>query len=193
VPATVSAKAQQIGCVSRQQILYQEQLGGCGVETDRIEKRIVLKASLERVWRAISEPGQFGAWFGVALDGPFVAGQEAVGRIVPTRVDPEVARLQEPVAGLPWRVKVEEVEPMRRLSFRWHPFAVDPAHDYSPEPMTLVTFALEEVEGGVLLTITESGFDRLPLARRTGARKSNAGGWEHQTRLIGKYLAREVW
>jgi hypothetical protein len=82
---------------------------------------------------------------------------------------------------------------MRRFSFRWHPFAVDPAHDYSQEPMTLVTFALEEVEGGVLLTITETGFDQLPLARRDEARQSNAGGWAHQTRLIEKYLAREAW
>jgi uncharacterized protein YndB with AHSA1/START domain len=163
------------------------------MDTDKIEKRIVLKASIERVWRAISDAREFGTWFGVALDGPFVVGQEAVGRIVPTKVDPEVARLQEPVAGLPWRVLIESIEPMRRFSFRWHPFAIDPAYDYSDEPMTLVTFALEEVEGGVLLTITETGFDQLPLARRAEARQSNAGGWEHQTRLIEKYLAREAW
>jgi uncharacterized protein YndB with AHSA1/START domain len=159
------------------------------MEMDGIEKRIVLRANLERVWRAISEPAQFGAWFGVALDGPFVAGQEAAGRITPTAVDPEVARLQESVAGLPWRVQVVEIEPMRRFSFRWHPFAVDPAYDYSGEPMTLVTFTLAEVEGGVLLTITETGFDRLPLARRAEALEANAGGWEHQTKLIEKYLA----
>lgn len=161
------------------------------MDTDKIEKRIVLKASLGRVWRAISEPEQFGAWFGVALDTPFVAGEEAVGQIAPTKADPEIAKLQEPYAGTPWRIRVEEIEPMRLFSFRWHPFAVDPACDYAQEPMTLVTFTLEEVEDGVLLTITETGFDQLPLARRAEARESNAGGWEHQTRLIEKYLARE--
>ena len=159
------------------------------MDTDKIEKRIVLKASLERVWRAVSEPAQFGAWFGAAIDGPFVAGQEVVGRIAPTKADPEVAKLQEPYAGAPWRIRVERIEPMRLFSFRWHPFAIDPAYDYSQEPMTLVTFTLAEVEGGVLLTITETGFDRLPLARRAKALESNTGGWEHQTKLIEKYLA----
>jgi uncharacterized protein YndB with AHSA1/START domain len=161
------------------------------MDTDKIEKRIVLKANLKRVWRAISEPEQFGAWFGVALDTPFVAGEEAVGRIAPTTADPDVARLQEPYAGTPWRIRVERIEPMRLFSFRWHPYAIVPAYDYAQEPMTLVTFALEEVAGGVLLTITETGFDRLPLARRAEALESNAGGWEHQTRLIEKHLARE--
>lgn len=157
--------------------------------SDRIEKKILLKASRERVWRAISDSACFGAWFGVEIDGPFVAGQEAAGRIAPTRVDAEVARLQEPYCGLAWRVVVERIEPMELFSFRWHPGAVDPAHDYADEPMTLVTFELAEVEGGTLLTITESGFARIPPDRRTAAMKGNDEGWTHQTRLIEKYLA----
>ncbi len=80
-----------------------------------------------------------------------------VGRIAPTKVDPDVARLQEPYIGVTWRVKVERIEPMRLFSFRWHPYAIDPDYDYSAEPMTLVTFELTEIEGGVLLTITEFG------------------------------------
>ncbi|MBB2206548.1 SRPBCC family protein [Gluconacetobacter takamatsuzukensis] len=159
------------------------------METDRIEKTVILKATLERVWRAISESGRFGQWFGVEIDGPFVAGQEAIGRVVPTQVDPEVARLQEPHRGAAWRVRIERIEPMRLFSFRWHPFAVDPAQDHAAEPMTLVTFALAEVEGGIRLTITETGFDRLPLARRPQAFRANEGGWAHQARLIGTYLA----
>jgi Activator of Hsp90 ATPase homolog 1-like protein len=134
----------------------------------------------------------FGIWFGVEIDGPFVAGKEASGRIAPTRVDPEVARLQEPYLGLPWRVVVERIEPMKLFSFRWHPHAIDPAQDYSKEPMTLVTFELAEVEGGTLLTITESGFEHIPPNRRTKAVEGNDGGWTHQTKLIEKYLSFEA-
>jgi uncharacterized protein YndB with AHSA1/START domain len=159
------------------------------MDTNQIRKEVVLKASRERVWRAISEAKQFGSWFGATIDGPFVAGKEAAGRIAPTKADPEVARLQEPYAGFPWRIVVERIEPMTLFSFRWHPHAVDPNHDYSNEPMTLVTFELAEVAGGILLTITETGFDQIPLARRAQAIESNSRGWTHQTKLIEKYLA----
>ena len=162
------------------------------VDFDRIEKKIILKAPRERVWRAITDSARFGQWFGVEIDGPFVAGREAVGRIVPTKVDPEVARLQEAYLGAAWRAVVERIEPMTRFSFRWRPYAVDPTHDYSKEPMTLVTFELSEVEGGTLLKITESGFERLPLDRRAKARDANDAGWTHQTKLIQKYLGLEA-
>lgn len=156
---------------------------------DRIEKQIVLKAPRERVWRAISDSARFGSWFGAEIDGPFVAGKEATGRIAPTQVDSEVARLQEPHRGLAWRVVVARIEPMALFSFRWHPGAVDPGHDYSGEPMTLVTFALADAEEGTLLTVTESGFDEIPLDRRAKALEGNDAGWTHQTRLIARYLA----
>ncbi len=159
------------------------------MNSDRIVKKLVLKATRERVWGAISDSGSFGAWFGAEIDGPFVAGKEAVGRIAPTKADPEVARLQEPYRGMPWRVVVEQIEPMMLLSFRWHPYAVDPDHDYSKEPMTLVTFELADAEGGTLLTITESGFDQIPIERRAEAFNANEGGWAHQTKLIEKYLS----
>lgn len=162
------------------------------MDSDRIEKTITLKAPLERVWGAIADSARFGQWFGVEIDGPFVAGREAVGQIVPTRVDPDVARLQEPHRGVAWRAMVDRIEPPTLFSFRWRPYAIDPAHDYSKEPMTLVTFQLSEVQGGTLLTITESGFERLPPDRRTKARDANAAGWTHQTRLIEKYLALEA-
>lgn len=159
------------------------------MDENTIQKKIVLKASRERVWQAISDSARFGAWFGAEIEGPFVAGQEARGRIAPTKADPEVARLQKPYAGAAWRIVVDRVEPMQLFSFRWHPYALEPDHDYSNEPMTLVTFELEDNEGGVLLTITETGFDQLPLARRAPAIEANTGGWTHQTRLIEKYLA----
>lgn len=162
------------------------------MNTNRIEKRIVLMAPRERVWHAISDSGCFGAWFGAEIDGPFVAGKEAIGHIAPTKVDPEVACMQEPYNGLAWRVVVERLEPMKLFSFRWHPGAVDPTHDYSKEPMTLVTFELADAEGGTLLTITECGFDQIPLNRRAKVIEGNDAGWAHQTKLIEKYLALEA-
>ena len=118
------------------------------MSSDRIEKKIFLKAPRERVWHAISDPSHYGAWFGVEIDGPFVAGKEATGRIVPTQADAEVARLQEPYCGMPWHIVVDRLEPMTLFSFRWHPYAIDPNRDYSKEPMTLVTFVLADAEGG---------------------------------------------
>jgi uncharacterized protein YndB with AHSA1/START domain len=162
------------------------------MNADRIVKTVVLKAPRERVWQAITDSSRFGAWFGVEVDGPFVAGKQAAGRIVGTQVDAEVAKHQDSYLGVPWRVEVDRIEPMTLFSFYWHPFAVDPATDYSKETMTLVTFELQDIEGGVLLTVTESGFERLPAARRAQALESNDIGWGHQTRLIEKYLALEA-
>jgi uncharacterized protein YndB with AHSA1/START domain len=160
-----------------------------GTDTDRIEKRVLLSAPLQRVWHAVSDARQFGAWFGVAFDGPFAPGARLTGTIVPTKADEDVAKLQKAHEGKRFEVTVDRVEPERLFSFRWHPFAVDPEVDYSSEPATLVVFELEEVAGGTLLTITESGFDSLPLARRAQALEANEAGWTHQTKLIEKYLS----
>ncbi len=162
------------------------------MSTDRIEKKILLRATRERVWKAISDAEQFGAWFGVAFDGDFVSGVRLTGRIVPTAVDRDIAKLQEPHAGKPFEFSVDRIEPMQRISFRWHPFAVEPGVDYSQEATTLITFELHEAEGGTLLTISESGFDQIPLMRRAAAFKANDGGWATQTTLIEKYLAIQV-
>ena len=157
--------------------------------TDRIEKQVLLRAPRERVWRAVSDAQQFGSWFGVQFDAPFVAGAQLIGRITPTKVDAEIAKAQEPHAGKAFEWSVERVEPMRLISFRWHPFAVEPGFDYSQEPTTLVTFELEEEPDGTKLTISESGFDRIPLERRLKAFAANEQGWEAQSQLIAKYLA----
>lgn len=157
--------------------------------TDRIEKRVVLSASRAKVWRAISNATEFGAWFGVEFDGPFVAGTRITGTMRPTKVDPEVAKLQQPHEGKSFEWTVERIEPMTHISFRWHPFAIEPDYDYSKEPTTLITFELIEVTGGTQLTITESGFDKIPVERRAQAFAANEGGWTHQLKLIEKYLA----
>jgi uncharacterized protein YndB with AHSA1/START domain len=159
------------------------------MNADRIEKKILLQASRERVWQAISDSAQFGTWFGIRFDGPFVEASRLTGRIKATAVDAEVAKLQEPHQGAPVEFWIERIEPMQRFSFRWHPYAVDPSVDYSKEPTTLVVFELEEAAGGILLSISESGFDRIPLARRAQAFAANDGGWAIQATLVQKYLA----
>jgi uncharacterized protein YndB with AHSA1/START domain len=159
------------------------------MNSDRIEKEVLLKAPLERVWRAISEADEFGQWFGVRFDGPFVAGTSVTGVITPTTVDDTVAKAQEPYAGKADSWQIVAVEPQRRLAFRWHPYEVEDGADNSNEPTTLVEFTLEETVGGVLLRIVESGFDAIPAERRTSAFEANREGWAAQTELVRKYLA----
>ena len=159
------------------------------VNTDRIEKQVVLRAPRARVWRAIADSKEFGSWFGVKFDGPFVAGRPVRGVISPTTVDAEVAEMQQPYAGTAFEITIDRIEPERVFSFRWHPFATERDVDYSKEPTTLITFALEEVPSGTKLTVTESGFEGIPLERRAKAFAANEQGWAHQMKLIEKYLA----
>ena len=154
-----------------------------------IVKTVELRAPRARVWRAVSDAREFGAWFGMGFDGPFVPGEAITGRLTPTQVDAEVAKMQAPHAGMQFEFLVVAIEPERRLELKWHPFAIDPEVDYSREAMTRIEFLLEDVEHGTRLTITESGFEHLPEARRSKALEANRGGWDHQARLIAKYLA----
>lgn len=157
---------------------------------DKIEKTATLKAPLAKVWHAISDSTAFGTWFGMTFDGPFVEGKSVIGAIAKTQVDDEVAKHQEPYVGMPCELRIERIVPLKLFAFRWHPGA-DP--DLEPNaPTTLVTFEIEEVPEGTRLTITESGFDALPLERRAKAFTENEGGWEAQLSLVAKYLAREV-
>jgi uncharacterized protein YndB with AHSA1/START domain len=156
---------------------------------DRIEKKILLRAPRKRVWRALSDSTEFGTWFGVRFEGPFTPGASVRGVIVPTTVDAAVAKAQKEYEGTSFEITVEQIEPERLFSFRWHPFAVERGVDYSAEPSTLVVFELEEVADGVMLTVTESGFDRIPLARRAKAFTANEGGWDMMTKVIEQYVS----
>jgi uncharacterized protein YndB with AHSA1/START domain len=158
------------------------------MDTDRIEKRVVLRAPLDRVWRAISDAEEFGRWFGVRFDEPFVEGASITAAIVPTTVDDEVARRQEPHAGVKSTWQIVAIEPRRRFAYRWHPFAIDPDVNYDSEPTTLVEFTLSETDDGVLLTISESGFDAIPPARRSASFEANSEGWAIQTDLVRRYI-----
>jgi uncharacterized protein YndB with AHSA1/START domain len=146
--------------------------------TDRIEKRIELKAPVARVWRALTDYREFGEWFRVKIEGPFVAGAVSRGHIT----YPGYEHLQ-------WEAVVTAIEPERLFSFTWHPYAIDPKMDYSQEPQTLVEFLLEKTAEGTLLTVTESGFDKIPAARRAEAFMRNEGGWAQQMKNIERYVA----
>jgi len=147
--------------------------------TDRIEREILLNAPLARVWRALSDAEEFGGWFGVALEGKtFAAGKRVQGNITHPGYE-----------HLVFDVVIERMEPERSLSFRWHPYAIDPSVDYSREPTTLVEFELKEVEGGTLLRVVESGFDNIPPSRRVEAFRMNSEGWDAQMKNIDKHVA----
>lgn len=158
---------------------------------DRIEKRVLLQAPVERVWRAIADAEEFGRWFGARFDSPFEPGARVTATIRQTEVDEAVAAHQAPYVGAPFVVWIEVMEAPRRFAFRWHP-GVEPAlaENVTPEGTTLVTFELEEAEEGTRLTITETGFDVIPLERRAKAFAENESGWEAQATLIAKYVAR---
>ena len=159
------------------------------VSLGRIEKEVVLRAPIERVWAAISDAEQFGRWFGARFEGPFREGTRVKARVAKTEMDPEVAAYQEPYVGQPFEVVVDRMDPPRHFAYRWHPGA-DPGHDGPDEVMTLVTFDLEEVEEGTRLTIRESGFDNLRAERRAKALEENEGGWEIQSRMIRLFVER---
>ena len=149
------------------------------LSTDRIEKNVVLKAPRSRVWRALADPQEFGAWFGVRLEGKkFEPGVRVQGQIT-------VPGYEHVLMD----IIVERVDPEHLFSYRWHPYAVEPGVDYSSEATTLVEFRLEEVAGGTELTVVESGFDRIPLARRAEAFRMNDEGWAEQIKNIERHVA----
>jgi uncharacterized protein YndB with AHSA1/START domain len=147
--------------------------------TDRIERSVVINAPRERVWRALSNAEEFGTWFGADLKGQsFAPGQRARGRITIPGYD-----------HIHFDVVIERMEAPSMLSYRWHPYAVDPAVDYTKEAPTLVTFTLKDAPGnGTLLTVVESGFDNVPPHRRLEAFRMNTRGWEGQIRNIVRHV-----
>ena len=146
---------------------------------NQIEKRIEIAAPVSRVWQALTDSRQFGEWFRVKMDGPFVAGQPLSGQI--THPGYEHLRME---------IMVKAIEPEKFFSYTWHPYAIDPKVDYTKEEPTLVEFRPEPIAGGTLLTVTESGFDKIPSARRAEAFKSNDGGWGQQMKNIEAYVSK---
>ncbi|KXF76585.1 vanillate O-demethylase oxidoreductase VanB [Paramesorhizobium deserti] len=145
--------------------------------TDRIEKSIDLNAPIERVWRALTDHEEFGAWFRVRLNGPFVPGEISRGHI-----------LYPGYEHLNWEAAIKRMDPPHYFSFTWHPYAIDPDVDYSREEPTLVEFRLEPISTGTRLTVIESGFDSLPSHRRPDALRMNEGGWAEQMKNIEAHV-----
>ena len=146
--------------------------------TDRIERSVEISAPPDRVWRALTDYREFGRWFRVNLEGPFVTGKQARGRITYPGYE-----------HLVMEVTVTAMEPTRRFAFTWHPYAVDPGADYSKEPPTVVEFTLTPTATGTRLVVTESGFDAIPAHRRDEAFRMNSGGWSQQVRNIAEHVA----
>ncbi len=149
------------------------------LSTDRIEKTIDIKAPIDRVWRAVTNHEEFGAWFKVKLDGPFVAGQPSRGHITNPGYEHVV-----------WQAQIVKMEAPRLFAFTWHPYAIDPKVDYSGETPTLVEFHLEPTAEGTRLVVTETGFDALPAQRKPDALRMNDGGWAKQVQNIKAYVER---
>jgi uncharacterized protein YndB with AHSA1/START domain len=151
------------------------------MSADRIEKQILLRAPRPRVWRALADVQAFGEWFGVKLDGSFAPGARLRGQVT-----------HKGYEHIPFEITIEQMEQERMFSWRWHPHPIDPKADYSAEPTTLVVFTLEEVPEGTLLTVVESGFEGIPLARRAEAYRGNEQGWAAQMTAIERYVSQAV-
>lgn len=152
--------------------------------SDRIEKRMELKAPPARVWRALTDHREFGAWFGVKLERPFAVGQISRGWVTYPGYE-----------HVKWEALVEKMEPERMFSFTWaHPRSLEKADydgDYSKDPKTLVEFRLEKTAKGTLLVVTESGFDKLPADRREESYRRNEGGWAEQMKNVERYVTQK--
>jgi uncharacterized protein YndB with AHSA1/START domain len=146
--------------------------------TDRIEKSILLHAPKLRVWRALTNAEEFGSWFRVKLVSAFEVGKRVTGKITYPGYE-----------HLTFEATVERMDAEQLFSFRWHPYAIDPKVDYSGEPTTLIEFRLEEVAEGTLLTVVESGFDRIPAERRGEAYRMNSQGWAIQMENIKSHVS----
>jgi uncharacterized protein YndB with AHSA1/START domain len=147
---------------------------------NQIEKRIEIAAPVARVWKALTNHEEFGEWFRVRLEGPFVPGQRSRGRITYPGYE-----------HVTWEAVIKEMTPEKLFSFTWHPYAIDPKIDYSKETPTLVEFRLAPTETGTLLVVTESGFDKIPAHRQIEALRMNDGGWAEQVKNIERYVAKK--
>jgi uncharacterized protein YndB with AHSA1/START domain len=148
--------------------------------SDRIEKTVELNAPVSRVWRALTDYREFGKWFRVKLEEPFAPGRVARGQIAYPGYE-----------HLRFEAVVQKIEPERLFSFTWHPYAIDPEHDYSGEPSTLIEFTLEKAGAGTLLRVVESGFDKLPAGRRDEAFRMNESGWSIQLENIAEHVRQQ--
>lgn len=150
------------------------------MEADCIEKQTELSAPVSRVWRALTDHAEFGAWFGVNLEGPFKAGEELRGQVTTPGIE-----------HLTWKAVIQQIDPEQYFAFTWHPYAIKSDFDYSREVPTLVEFRLQaSAKGGTLLDLSECGFNDLPDERRKEAFTAHEGGWTQQMKNIAEYVVK---
>ncbi|MES2039571.1 MAG: SRPBCC family protein [Pseudomonadota bacterium] len=149
--------------------------------TDSIERSIVINGARERVWRALTNAEEFGAWFGADLTGQvFQPGQRTRGPFTHPGCE-----------GLVFDIVIQHIQPQDAMSFHWHPYAIDTTTDYSDEIPTLVSFSLKEASGNAtLLTVIESGFDKVPAHRRRTAFEMNTEGWDIQLQNLLNHVSK---
>jgi len=150
------------------------------VELIRIERKKLVRAPRARVWQALTNIEHFCKWFHVEAKGAFQPGARV-----------EMTSTYEDHKGVRFFLIVEEMKPDHKFSWRWHPGAPQP-DGVSGEPMTLVEFLLEEVEGGTMVTVVESGFDRIALERRAKVFEDNTKGWEIQLDSLADYVPKNA-
>jgi uncharacterized protein YndB with AHSA1/START domain len=146
-------------------------------EMTRIDRTIEIAAPPERVWRALTDARELSDWFQVTIDGEIRVGNEVWMTSTHTGYE-----------GQRFAVEFVELTPPRRMVWRWHPGAVDPAVDYSREARTTVTFTLEPAGRGTQLTMAETGFDEITLARRAAVYKDNNQGWDEVLGQLQTYV-----
>jgi len=152
------------------------------ITSNTITKVIEINAPVSRVWRALTDSKQFGEWFRVRIDGPFVAGKRSTGQILVPGFE-----------HIKWTSTIQKIEPEHTFAYTWHPYATDAARDYEKEEEpTLVEFTLEATDTGTRLKVVESGFDKVPAYRRDEAFRMNSGGWAAQMENIKRYVEQKT-
>ncbi len=145
---------------------------------DQIHKIVELAAPVSRVWQALTDHTEFGEWFRVRLDQPFVVGKTTTGNITYPGHE-----------HMEWESITERMEFERLFVFSWPPGAIDPDTEYGPDAKVVVRFELEPTDqGGTRLTITESGFMQFPESKRLEALRSNTEGWDIQAKNIAAHV-----
>ena len=140
---------------------------------DQFRREVLLPSPIDRVWAAITDPGEVNQWFGdlcscerpEGAEGAMQWGEDA------------------------FRSRVVTVETPHRCVYRWVTPRDDPAVPFEAMPTTLVEFMLQSVDDGALLVLTESGFAAHPEDQREANYAANRGGWTEELGELRVYLA----
>lgn len=148
-------------------------------ELTQIKRSVFINAPKSRVWRAITSAREFSIWFGAAFDGEFRPG---------TRLS-MVSTHPGECQGVPFFINVEHIDQENSFAWTWDPGVPDPTIDLKTQPKTQVEFTLTEQDGGTLVTVIETGFDKFTLDRRAKLFSENSRGWDFQLKSLESYVS----